>query len=273
MKNVILPDGQSISIPEAPQRIVSFSPAITEILFELGLNDRIVGVSAYCSRPKAAQEKRRVGTYGSAEFDILAEISPDLILTTSGFQDPFSKKLSERYTTYSFEMPSSVAGIVDLVSKVGMVTGEIEESKHLEFELLKIIGGMRRHIQITGYVEIDLGTPFTFGSDSYINDALSIMGIKNIYGSTFSEWLKPDPDYVAEMNPDLIFYEHRMNSEFTERDLENLVRERRWDSLDSYKNGRIFLTPGKLDFFAHHGPSFIWNVLPWMQNILDDMIP
>lgn len=272
MRNIVLPNGNKMAIPDDPQRIVSFSPAITEILFELGLGEKIAGVSEFCLRPAVAKEKTKVGSYGSARFEVLDEIDPDLILTISGYQEPFAQKLSESYPTYMFDLPSSVAGIVDLVSKAGIITGELEESRHLEFELLKIIGGMRRHTRLSGYVEIDLGGPVSFGSLSYITDALSIMGIRNIYGNRFSGWLSPDPGYIAQANPDLVFFEPRMRSEFSDEDLDALIRERGWENLEASKNGRIFRTPGNLDFFSHHGPSFIRNVLPWMQNILDDII-
>jgi iron complex transport system substrate-binding protein len=272
MREFVLPNGKTVNLPDDPKRIVSFSPAITEILFDLGLGSRIAGVSAFCARPDAAVEKRKVGSYGSARFEVLDEINPDLVLTISGFQENFSLELSERYPTYMFELPSSLAGIVDLVSRVGITTGEIEEARHLEFELLKIIGGMRRHTKLTGYVEVDLGGPVSFGSLSYITDALSIMGIRSIYGDQNREWLKPDAEFILKSNPDIIFYEPKMYSRLTENNFQELVRNKGWDKLDAFRNGRVFMTPGKLDFFAHHGPSFIRGVLPWIQNILDEIM-
>ncbi|HLH85600.1 MAG TPA: ABC transporter substrate-binding protein, partial [Thermoplasmataceae archaeon] len=166
---------RSVRIPDNPERIISFSPAVTETLFELGLEDRIVGVSAFCARPGATKSKRKAGSYGSARIEVIREMSPDLILAVSGFQREFAENLGKEFPVFVFELPSSVGGIIDLVSKVGIVTGRSEKARHLEFELAKYLGSMRRHPSLRGYLEIDLGGPVTFGALSYITDALGFL--------------------------------------------------------------------------------------------------
>lgn len=255
--------GRQVNVPDDPQRIVSFSPAITEILFELGLGDHVVGVSAFCQRPPDAAKKRRVGSYGSARIEVLNDVKPDLILAIAGFQRDFAEKLARHFPVYIFELPSSVAGIIDLVTKVGIVTGRLDESRYMAYELTRYLGSIRRRPLLSGYLEIDLGGPVTFGAFSYITDALSLVGVKSIYGSTYSEWVKPDPEYVREQDPDVIFYEPKMYGTFTHSNLRNLVEERKWSGMRAVTGGRFFITPGKLDFFAHHGPAFIREVLPW----------
>lgn len=264
-------NGKSVTVPEEPQRIISFSPAVTETLFELGLGDRIVGISAFCSRPAETKKIRKVGSYGSARIDLLKELNPDLVLTISGFQDSFAKELSEHFPVFTFELPSSVAGIVDLVSRVGIVTGKIAESKYMEFELMKYIGSLRRRPRLSGYLEIDLGGPTSFGAMSYITDALSLLGIESIYGKHFSEWVQPDLDFVKKADPDVIFYEPKMYSKFTKDGILKLIDERGWSEMDAVRKNRVFVTPGNLDFFAHHGPSFIREVLPWIMDTVESI--
>lgn len=256
---------RKVKVPEDPRRIISFSPAVTETIFELGMGDRLVGISAFCSRPRETSKVRKVGSYGSARPEVIEELNPDLVLTISGFQNEFASELAKRFPVFTFELPSSVAGIIDMVSKVGIVTGKIQESKYLEFELVKYLGSLRRRPQLTGYLEIDLGGPTTFGSMSYITDALSLLGIQSIYRNVPSEWIQPDLDYVREKDPDVIFYEPKMYSKFTDEDLKELIEKRGWSALRAAAGGSIFTTPGNLDFFAHHGPSFIREVLPWIM--------
>ena len=261
--------GRIIEVPEDPQRIISFSPAVTETLFELGLGSHVAGISAFCSRPGETSRIRKVGSYGSARMEVLKEINPDLILTVSGFQKEFAQFLSSEFTVYTFELPSSVAGIIDLVSRIGIVTGKRNEARYLEFELMKYLGSLRRRPSMSGYLEIDLGGPVTFGSMSYITDALSIIGVNSIYGDRPSEWLEPDLNYVRESDPDVIFYEPKMYSKFNQGDMVRILAERGWNSLRAVKNRHVFISPGPLDFFAHHGPSFIREVLPWAVDALE----
>lgn len=261
--------GRKVELPEEPQRIISFSPAVTETLFELGLGSRVVGVSAFCSRPTQTSKVRKVGSYGSARMEVLRELKPDLILTVSGFQKDFSEALAKEFPVYSFELPSSVAGMVDLVSKIGIVTGRRDEARYMEFELLKYLGSIRRRPAMSGYIEIDLGGPVSFGSLSYITDALSILGVKSIYADSPKEWVQPDLDFVRQSDPDVIFFEPKMYSKYASEDLKKLLASRGWEQMGAVSRNHVFVSPGPLDFFAHHGPSFIREVLPWAVNKLE----
>lgn len=257
------------NVPEPPERIISLSPAVTEILFELGLGDKIIGISAFCARPPETKNIRKIGSYGSVRPELLEELKPDLIVMVSGYQNEFAKNLSKKFPVYVFELPSSVGGILDLVSKVGVVTNKMDEARYLNFELSKYLGSMRRHMSIRGYIEIDLAEPVTFGALSYITDALSMLGVKTLYRNIYKEWISPNFNDVVEYDPEVIFYEAKMYSSFNEENLRRLIDARGWQKLSAAKNESIFLTPGKLDFFAHHGPSFIRQVIPWAMERLD----
>lgn len=264
MRELVTALGDRISVVDDPERIISLSPAVTEILFELGLGDRIVGVSAFCARPPETAGIRKVGSYGSARLQVIEELKPDIILTVSGYPEEFAGRLSETMPVYVFELPSSVAGIVDLVSRTGTVTGRPDEAMRLEKELLRTLSGQTSSGNKTAYVEIDLGGPVSFGFRSYINDALGLAGMRNIYGNEDREWLEPDLDYVSSCDPDIIFYEPKMYSTFTEEKKEKLISGRGWKSLKAVKEDSFHVSPGPLDFIAHHGPSFIREVMPWL---------
>jgi iron complex transport system substrate-binding protein len=260
--------GDEVSIPEDPKRIVSFSPAATETLFMIGLGDRITGVSAFCARPAEANEKRRLGSYNTVRDEVLDEIRPDLILTVTGYQREFALRLSKKYPAYPLELPASVAGIVDFVVKVGLVAGAPEKGRELGRDLLRRLGTLGAPTDVRSYVEIDLGGPVTFGSYSYITDAFRYLGSSQLYEAERSEWLKPDLGRVADGDPDAIFYEPKMYSKFREEDVDPLFLSRGWEGLRAVKLGNVFVTPGPLDFLAHHGPSFITEALPWLEGKL-----
>ena len=271
MRTLITALGDKIQVREDVKRIISLSPAVTEILFELGLRDRIVGVSAFCSRPPGTSGIRKVGSSGSARIEVIEELNPDVIYTVSGYPEDFSRRLSEKFPVYVFELPSSVAGIIDLVNKVGIVSERPFEASDIERELISKISGFRANNEIRAYVEIDLGGPVTFGYRSYITDALSLLGIMNIYGGEDREWIEPDLDFVVSSDPEVILYEPKMYSRFTDRNREELIEKRGWGSLSSVKNNAFFVTPGPLDFLAHHGPTFIREVLPWIRDRISDI--
>ena len=259
--------GRGVELPDRPRRIVSFSPAVTVTLFIIGFFENLSGFSAFCARPPAAAARRRVGSYNSVRTDLLRELKPDLVFTVTGYQRQFAADLSKSWPVYPLELPVSVAGIVDLVEKVGLVVGQ-EKARELAGELLRAVPALRGGRRLRAYVEINLGGPVSFGAHSYITDALRIIGSSSVYEKERCEWLAPDLAQVADIDPDLIIYEAKMFSKFTESDLKELVRSRGWAGIRAVKEGRFYLTPGPLDFLAHHGPSFITQVLPWLEKTL-----
>lgn len=260
--------GKSVSVPDEPRRIISFSPAATETLFAIGAGERVVGVSAFCARPPEARAKRRVGSYNTVRPELLEELAPDLVLTVTGYQRDFAVRLSERYAVYPLELPVSVPGIIDFVVKVGLVVGTPEPARELAGSLVRSLGATPRVTGLKVYVELDLGGPVTFGAHSYITDAIRLVGSSSIYGNKRVEWLNPDLGEVAKLDPDLIIYEPKMFAEFGLEDLHRLLRSRGWDRLGAVKAGNCFLTPRPLDFLAHHGPSFVTEAIPWLAETL-----
>jgi len=261
--------GREVLLPDRPVKIVSLSPAVTETLFQLGLEDRIVGVSAFCARPERAKIKRRVGSYSTSSLDLLREMKPDLILAITGYQRDLALRLSQEFQVYPFALPVSVSGIVDLVVKVGLVVGEPDRGWELSSALARGLAAARPISRKVGaYVEIDLGGPVSFGAHSYITDAFRFLGASTVFDHVRAEWLTPDLDEVRSADPDAVFYEAKMYSQFDRQDLDRVMDRRGWKEMRAIREGRLFVTPGPLDFLAHHGPSFITEAVPWLSSKL-----
>jgi ABC-type Fe3+-hydroxamate transport system substrate-binding protein len=264
--------GKDVPIPEEPHRIVSLSPAITESLFLLGLGKEIVGVSAFCARPPEARNKRKVGSYSTTNIDVLRSLKPDLIFTITGYQRPLGLKLTDEFSVYPIALPVSVSGIVDTIIKVGLVVGRVDEARNLASSLLRSLAKLRPvQTRPRVYVEIDLGGPVSFGAYSYIVDAFGYLGASTLFDGVMSEWLTPDLAKVQEMDPDVFVYEAKMYSKFSRNDFERMIDKRGWRGMRAIRSGNYMKTPGPLDFLAHHGPSFITEVLPWISANLSDI--
>jgi iron complex transport system substrate-binding protein len=77
---------------------------------------------------------------------------------------------------------------------------------------------------------------------------------------------------VASRNPNAIVYEAKMYPQFDREKLRKLIESRGWTSLKAVKREHVFLTPGPLDFLAHHGHSFILEAIPWLSNNLSSRL-
>ncbi|MCL4334625.1 MAG: ABC transporter substrate-binding protein [Candidatus Thermoplasmatota archaeon] len=258
-------------IPDNPERIISLSPSVTEILYELGMEDRIAGISAFCVRPESTMKKRRVGSYGSLKDYILKEINPDLVLMMSGYQNSLYEEVRAKYTSYLFQLPVTLHSVLSLVTMVGLVVNRRREASSLLSDLSATVPLPKKGFEKRAYIEIDLGGPTSFGSFSYICNTLNFYGMNTPYDYVDREWLIPDPDEVRKFDPEVIIFEPKMFGDRKRLNVDQIIRERSWEEISAVKNGNIFVTPGRYDFFAHHGPSFIRVVLPWLDSIIGSL--
>ena len=257
--------GRKVSIRVPPERIVSLNPSITETLFLLGIGGSVKGVSAFCRRPKEVESIRKIGSYSTFNENVMDQIDPDLILTVSGYQDSLADRISQKYNMFQLELPSTPFGILDMINRIGIITGKISEARDLTAELSrKLVFNTRK---IRAYVEIDLGGPVTFGSQSYIISTLNLMGFTTVYDNEPREWVQPDYDVVRRFDPEVIKMEGKMYRGITKEEALKSLSERGLESTRAYTDDLVFTTPGKLDFLAHHGPDFFNAAIPWIENV------
>ena len=91
--------GRLVKLDKIPQRIVSLAPSNTEILFALGLADKVVGVTDYCNYPPEAKEKPSIGGFSTPNIEKVIALSPDLILATSTHQKQVIPQLEAKGMT------------------------------------------------------------------------------------------------------------------------------------------------------------------------------
>ncbi len=262
---------RELLLPEKCERIVSFSPAITESLFLMGLGEYVKGVSVYCVHPEEARENLIIGSYNSYKEKVIDEINPDIIFTTTGYQLELINNLIDKYPVYPIRLPPTVSHLISGCVEAGLAAGYCSEARELQSRLLQKLDYLQKinlPKNLKVYIEIDLGGPVTFGAYSYITDGLKFLGLKNVFEDEMVEWLIPDDKSLRTLNPDLIIYEPKMFSKKrNEKEIKTQLMER-FGEINALVNDRLFITPGDYDFFAHHGPGFVFNVLPWLSEVM-----
>ena len=114
-----------------PRRIVCLTDETTEVLFLLGEQDRIVGVSGYATRPPEARRKPRVSAFKNAKFDAILALKPDLVLTFSDVQAEITRQLVLRGVTVLNFNQRSIAQILDMIAVLARLVGKQREGQAL----------------------------------------------------------------------------------------------------------------------------------------------
>lgn len=133
--------GRTITLDKVPQRIVSLAPSNTEILFDLGLGDKVVGDTTYDDYPAAALDKPHVGGYSDIDIEKVVNLAPDLILAEDIHKAeviPALEKLG--FKVYAL-VPHNLNEIMDSVTTIGRLTGTNKEAK-------PIVSDMQKRIQV-----------------------------------------------------------------------------------------------------------------------------
>jgi iron complex transport system substrate-binding protein len=137
-----IPSCLSTNTSHFPRRIVCLTDETTEILYLLGEQDRIVGVSGYTTRPPEARRKTRVSAFRNAKFDAILDLKPDLVLTFSDVQAEITRELVLRGVTVLNFNQRSVREILETILTLARIVGKSAEGaalvEHLESGLREI---------------------------------------------------------------------------------------------------------------------------------------
>ena len=119
--------GRQITLPAAPARIISLVPSVTEILFAIGAQDRLVGVTDFCDYPAEARRKPHVGGMLAPSLEGMVSLKPELVVVTNAGnrQETFDQLERLRIPVYVVN-PVTVADVLDLMGRLGRLTDRAE---------------------------------------------------------------------------------------------------------------------------------------------------
>jgi ABC-type Fe3+-hydroxamate transport system substrate-binding protein len=139
--------GREVTLPAPPARIVSLVPSVTEIVFSLGAQDRLVGRTDFCDHPPAVRSKPSVGGMVNPNLETLVALRPDLVIgTDEGNREETFRQLERlRIPTYLVHA-NRIAQTVDLIARVGELTGRRADVPRLTGEMLGRVEAVRRAV-------------------------------------------------------------------------------------------------------------------------------
>ncbi len=261
-------------IADDVNRIVSLAPDITDTLNFLGLFDKVVGVSAYCWRPKEAREKPKLGGYLKVNVELLKKLKPDIVLTTSGVQRKVNEELlREGFVIFTTKLANSIFDILDNIIRIGNLFSISKIAYERANELFEIINNLKsNNIKGKYFAEIDLSPEITFGSNSYITHALYLLGYENVFMDDRRNYFIADYEELKKRDFDFIIYEPKPEK-IKKPNLDEIIERYNklgLGNLRAVKERKIIITPG--DYIAHYGPSFISEVLVYLKNSIESIL-
>ena len=253
------------SSPDTCRRIVSMAPNITEVLFSLGLGDRVVGVTSFCDYPPEALTLPKVGGYYNPHYEAIVQLRPDLIilLESQGEQKAYLEALG-----FSILMVDNqtVSAILESIVSIGTACGRVEKARERVAELQQSIDRIKHKTKnlprprVMVSVGRTLGTGsleevYVAGSAGFYDELLSLAGGDNVYTGKGAKFPLLTAEGILSLNPDIII---DMVPEMESRGLLESDILREWDivsQINAVKHKRVYLL--SQDFVVIPGPRFI----------------
>jgi len=242
MREVVDEFGRTVRVPQLPSRIVSLAPSLTETLYALGVQDRLVGDTDYCDYPPEAQKKRKVGGPINPNLEEIAALHPDLVLVTKEINrlDTVRALDTLGIPTYATHA-QNVDEILSTTQKLADLLGVPETGKSLIADLQARLSALHAKLEALPPSRV-LFVVWTHplisvGKHTFIADALSKADAASIVDAT-QDWPQMNLEEVVRLQPDyLVFAASHPDS--AARDFESLSVLPGWKLLDAVRNRRF----------------------------------
>ena len=245
--------GRRYAQNETPRRIVSLSPAVTEILFAIGAGDKVVGVTQYCDYPPEAKTKTSVGGFSGAtmSMELIRVLEPDLVILSADMHGRIVSLLDELGISSFAVEPGNFSEVYGVIALLGEISGCSAGADKVIAEMKAKIAGVEERVrgqEKRGVFWILSEDPLmTAGRDTFISEAISLAGGRNIFDDVPEQWPLVSPEQVLLRKPEWILIGSDMAVSG-----QIFSGSAVWKTIPAVREGRLAFVDG--DLLYRYGP-------------------
>lgn len=200
--------GKRLKLHQPPMRIVSLVPSQTELLFKLGLDEHIVGITKFCIHPAhCVKTKTKVGGTKNVKIDELLALNPDLVIANKEENTASDiAHLESKVPVWTSDV-RTLSDAIDMILRIGHISGTAAMANEMAARIED------------GFDKLKMGKPFNArvlyliwknpymaaGQDTFINEMLRLSGFENVITSPESRYPEITVAEINSLNPDFIF--------------------------------------------------------------------
>lgn len=267
--------GKEVTFPKAPTRIVSTSPAETEILFALDLDQQIVGVSDYDDYPEAAKSKPKVGGVVKPNEEAILSQSPDLVIGGISMEKPVADKLKTLGMPVYVTQPKKLDDIMANILVMGTITNRQVQAEQLVAQMKEDIARVKEAVKNVKpdekkkvYLEFSPG--WTVGKGEFMDELITLAGATNIASDT-EGWNPISEEKIVKDDPDVILYAKGITDDKTGKQLEDIIKNRSgWDRMKAIRDQQIYGMDQNI--LSRPGPRITQGLIDVAKAIYPDLV-
>ncbi|WP_294372903.1 ABC transporter substrate-binding protein [uncultured Clostridium sp.] len=229
--------GNMVTIEKEPEKIISAAPNITELIFDLGSQDKLIGRTDYCDYPEETKNIESIGTIMSPDIEKIISLEPDILIASTHFNQENAQKLEEAgIKVVSLYEKDDVDGVYTMIETMGMILNKNKESENCISEMKKTINDVQNAVKdleyptvyyVVGYGE---GGDFSAPENSFIGGLINLAGGKDIVPSSDS-W-SFSLESLIEADPYIIVIGKGQKEDFMSKE--------GYNELTAVKEGRVY---------------------------------
>ncbi|ODA43874.1 Vitamin B12 ABC transporter, B12-binding component BtuF [Thermodesulfovibrio sp. N1] len=185
-----------------PQRIVSLAPNVTETLYYLEANDKLIGVTNYCNWPEEVKNKPKIGGMINPSFEKILSLKPDLvIISRDGTPKEVYKRLIDLGLNVYVFAPKNLKELPQEIIKLGNIIGRTKKAKEVAQNFQREINKIKKVFHGEKALFIIWHEPIIVaGESSHIDEIMKILGLNNI-----AKFSSMNVEEIIKKNPEVIF--------------------------------------------------------------------
>ena len=249
---------REVRLENVPQRIVSLAPSNTEILFALGLGDKVIAVTDMCDYPEEAKTKPKLSGF-EPSIEFIVGLNPDLVLAIGEYPELISKLEAVGLAVVALR-PRGIGGIIANIELIGRVTGTEKEARVLAANLTQRVEAITSHTEAISSrprvfyvvsVDPDPSCPWTAGPGSFIDELITLAGGQNIAHEVLAPWVQLSVEHILSADPEVIIVANGKHG----LSIEDVSRIPGWNSMTAAKRGAIYEVDS--DLGTRPGPRIV----------------
>jgi iron complex transport system substrate-binding protein len=240
--------GRKIVLDQEPERIITLAPSLTEIVYFLGLGDRVVGVTQFSSYPPDAQSKTKVGSYVNLSAEQIISLAPDLVIGTADGNPPAIVELLEQAGIPVYVVnPRNTREVIRTIRDIGHLCGIADKADTLARELSTRVdrivaktAGLDRPLV---FLQVNAKPIMTVNADTFSSDLIRLAGGRNMADQEPIRYPRLSVEEVISRGPRVIIVSSMERGGEFEK-----VRQQ-WLSMPmipAAKTGRVYLADSDL---------------------------
>ena len=251
----------------APERIVSLAPSVTEILFDLGIGDKVIAVSDFCDYPPAARAKPKIGGLANPSLEAIVAMKPDMVVLTDDNPRQLEWRLRKlQIATHAFRA-KRLDDLRREIRALGVALRVPELADRRAARIEKAIGRYKKKSRLPSNFPrkvlfvVQPDPLLVAGPGTAIDDVLKLLGLQNIAAAAKSDYPRYSLEEVLRLSPDIIFIA-RGHGNMTDQSRRLLKRLK---DLDSVRQGRVYYIGDPLLRLGPRITEGIAEIAKWTQ--------